>query len=476
MPWLRAGTVAVTNTSQMVTGTNTDFVSNVRIGDAFIGPDGRSYEVSNVASPTVLAIIPVYQGPTVSGAAYSIMPVQGYQKDLADQVRGIVNAYGAKLATLGTTGNYDVLPIFKGGTGGATLVDAKSSLGILDVQTVARGGTGATDVAGARTALGILDVQTVARGGTGSTDVAGARTALGAAKSGVNNDITQLTGVTVALTVAQGGTGGDSAATGRAGLGLGSAAITNVGTAAGNVMPVGAGGWLGPSIIGDGNANNAKTTGLYGLSNALNAPFTAVQLFTSDWGVDTRWQAQLALGVSQNKAYFRSILKDQSSTTTWAEFYHTSNTTRGSGGALSAASPIVRIASVAASQRLDLQEQTFEAAGDWGVANSEARGVSVERLGIGEYRIAGSLGLALEGWRTLDPCSPDGGRKLGITESEQSADGTVTIHLFKERWGLTEDGEMVPGKGARFDVPLNSWIDVRLEMPAPDLLAVTNKE
>jgi hypothetical protein len=451
MPWLRAGTVAVTNTSQMVTGTNTDFVSNVRIGDAFIGPDGRSYEVSNVASPTVLAIIPVYQGPTVSGAAYSIMPVQGYQKDLADQVRGIVNAYGAKLATLGTTGNYDVLPISKGGTGGATLTDAKSNLGVLDVQTVARGGTGATDVAGARTALG-------------------------AAKSGVNNDITQLTGVTVALSVAQGGTGGTSAAAARASLELGTAAITNVGTAVGNVMPVGAGGWLGPSLTSDGNANNAKTTGLYGLNNALNAPFTAIQLFTSDWGVDTRWQAQLALGVSQNKAYFRSILKDQSSATSWAEFYHTSNTTRGSGGALSAASPIVRIASVAASQRLDLQEQTFESVGDWGVANSEARGVTVERLGIGEYRIAGSLGLALEGWRTLDPCSPDGGRKLGITESEQSADGTVTIHLFKERWGLTEDGEMVPGKGARFDVPLNSWIDVRLEMPAPDLLAVTNKE
>lgn len=451
MSWLRAGTVTVINSSQTVTGTNADFVTNVRVGDAFIGPDGRSYEVSNVASATVLAIIPVYQGPTVSGATYSIMPVQGYQKDLADQVRGIVNAYGAKLATLGTTGNYEILPISKGGTGGATLTDAKSNFGVLDVQTVARGGTGATDVAGARTALG-------------------------AAKSGVNNDITQLTGVTVAMAVAQGGTGGTSAATARANLELGTAAITNVGTAPGNVMPVGAGGWLGPSLPGDGNANNAKTTGLYGLNNALNAPFTAIQLFTSDWGVDTRWQAQLALGVSQNKAYFRSILKDQSSATSWAEFYHTGNTTRGSGGALSAASPIVRIASVAASQRLDLQEQTFEAAGDWGVANSEARGVSVERLGIGEYRITGSLGLALEGWRTLDPCSPDGGRKLGITESEQSADGTVTVHLYKERWALTEDGEMVLGKGARFDVPLNSWIDVRLEMPAPDALVVTNKE
>jgi hypothetical protein len=115
----------------MVTGTNTDFVSNVRIGDAFIGPDGRSYEVSNVASPTVLAIIPSYQGPTVSDATYSIMPVQGYQKDLADQVRGIVNAFGAKLATLGTTGNYDILPVTKGGTGATSTSTAQSALGLV---------------------------------------------------------------------------------------------------------------------------------------------------------------------------------------------------------------------------------------------------------------------------------------------------------------------------------------------------------
>lgn len=131
MPWLRAGTVAVTNNSQMVTGANSDFVSNVRIGDAFIGPDGRSYEVSNVASPTVLAIIPAYQGPTVSGTAYSIMPVQGYQKDLADQVRAIVNAYGAKLATLGTTGNYEILPVTKGGTGATSISTAQAALGLV---------------------------------------------------------------------------------------------------------------------------------------------------------------------------------------------------------------------------------------------------------------------------------------------------------------------------------------------------------
>ncbi|WP_442075698.1 phage tail fiber protein, partial [Pseudomonas putida] len=55
---------------------------------------------------------------------------------------------------------------------------------------------------------------------------------------------------------------------------------------------------------------------------------------------------------------------------------------------------------------------------------------------------------------------------LGITESEQDEQGVVTVRLFKQRWTLDEEGEMHLGKGAPLDVPLNSWIDVRLQMPA----------
>ncbi|RVD76883.1 hypothetical protein [Pseudomonas koreensis] len=119
MPWHRLGTVSVTQNSNTVTGVNTAFAANTRIGDAFIGPDGRQYELSNVASDTVISIIPPYLGATASGATYSVMPVQGYQKGLADQVRDWVNTYGQKMAALGTTGNYEILPLDKGGTGAA---------------------------------------------------------------------------------------------------------------------------------------------------------------------------------------------------------------------------------------------------------------------------------------------------------------------------------------------------------------------
>jgi len=155
------------------------------------------------------------------------------------------------------------------------------------------------------------------------------------------------------------------------------------------------------------------------------------------------------------------------------KFYHEGNTTRASSGVLSAASPIVRIVQVEKSERRDLLESSFEAAGEYGACNFEARGVTVERLGVGVYQIAGSLGLANEGWRIQDPCSPDGGRTLGITQSEQDGNGMVTVRLFKQRWTLDDEGEMHLSAGAPMDVPLNSWIDVRLEMPEKEVPMLT---
>lgn len=120
MVWQRSGTVAVQNGSTTVTGTNVDFAASSRVGDSFVGPDGATYEVANVASATVISILPAYKGPTASGAAYAIMPVQGYDKMLSDAFNNLNNQFGPKLAALGTTGNYDVLPVEKGGTGKTT--------------------------------------------------------------------------------------------------------------------------------------------------------------------------------------------------------------------------------------------------------------------------------------------------------------------------------------------------------------------
>ncbi|NQB33664.1 hypothetical protein DZ920_028965, partial [Pseudomonas aeruginosa] len=98
MAWYSTGTVAVTANSPTVTGAGTQFSSNARVGDAFRGPDGRWYEVTNVASSTVISIKPNYQGSTASGQAYAVAPILGYDKDLSDRFNLIANQWGATLA------------------------------------------------------------------------------------------------------------------------------------------------------------------------------------------------------------------------------------------------------------------------------------------------------------------------------------------------------------------------------------------
>lgn len=93
MAWYRAGTVSCTQNSSTVTGTNTAFTDNCRVGDAFLGPDGTWYEVTNVASQTALAITPAYRGATVSGGSFAVVPVQGYNKASADALRSATQAF-----------------------------------------------------------------------------------------------------------------------------------------------------------------------------------------------------------------------------------------------------------------------------------------------------------------------------------------------------------------------------------------------
>lgn len=128
MPWYRVGTVAITAGQTTVTGTGTNFPANSRVGDAFQGPDGRWYEVTNIASGTVLSILPAYLGATVAAGTYGLAPMQGYVKESADRLRQLVDQFGATLAGLGSVSTENVVPVAKGGTGGTTPAQARTGL------------------------------------------------------------------------------------------------------------------------------------------------------------------------------------------------------------------------------------------------------------------------------------------------------------------------------------------------------------
>ena len=93
MPWYRAGTVTVTNGSAVVTGANTDFVANTQQGEAFLGPDGRVYEIATVVSATQIILGSTYQGAPAGGQGFAISPTSSFARDLALGAAQLLNRY-----------------------------------------------------------------------------------------------------------------------------------------------------------------------------------------------------------------------------------------------------------------------------------------------------------------------------------------------------------------------------------------------
>ncbi|EOZ2930887.1 phage tail protein [Enterobacter hormaechei] len=305
------------------------------------------------------------------------------------------------------------------------------------------------------------------------------------AKKGANSDITSLSGLTTALSIEQGGTGAKNASGARAGLGLGNSATRDVDSQ----FSPGTSYLNGAAVMAQCHRDYRNLASYDGISQYPLGMSFGIQLGGNGWGggsgVDTYtgmltlrgWQDgtgggytswQLA-STSQGLKYRQGNGTIQGNAnvgfSTTHTIYSTQNTTKASDGTLKAASPIARIVkSQEDNQRTDVDEVGFTWCG-CGTANAEAEGIKISRLDVGVYVLIGSAGLASEGWQLLPPMDPAGMGELGIVEAEQTESGGLTIRLFKRKYILSEEGEIVKTKGAPIDVPANSWIDVRLDMP-----------
>ena len=276
-----------------------------------------------------------------------------------------------------------------------------------------------------------------------------------------------------ALAIADGGTGATKAEDARKNLGLGDSATRSVGAGSNDVMGVGAFG-LGITLDGASTVvplGGNETTG-FGYWNSSGGG-----VFPGQWQVGLNIKGGGAVGgqfiLNAYAASPRAIIRCRNSTNpnAWAaaELYTTANTTKSSDGTLKAASPVARIVkSREETERADVAEDGFSWCG-CGTANSEAEGITLFRLDVGVYVLAGSAGLASEGWQILPPMDPGGMGELGVVEAVQTDNGELTIRLFKHKYMLSDEGEIIKTKGEPMDVPANSWIDVRLDMPADSL-------
>lgn len=148
----------------------------------------------------------------------------------------------------------------------------------------------------------------------------------------------------------------------------------------------------------------------------------------------------------------------------WAEVWTKSNTTVDSNGQIKRASPIYRLANVAA----DAATDGFEVGGA-GAFNADAQGVTAMHDDTGVYTVSGSLGFATEGWTITLPQDPNTAQTMVMVETEQADDGTITVRVYSRKFDINTASIVA---GDPIDIPDGRWIDLRLKMPArePDVV------
>ncbi|WP_320725897.1 phage tail fiber protein [Enterobacter ludwigii] len=406
---MSAGTLTLTNNSAAVTGSGTAFTTELAAGDFIVVTVGGipyTLAIKTVNSNTSLTLVSSYTGPTQAGAAWYAVP-----RVAMNLVTAALVAQSAE-ALRGL--NYDKQNwqrIFSGtGNVTVTLPDGSSFTG----------------------------------------------PAWNSFTTALNGKADKVSG---AVPVNQGGTGATTAESARSNLGLGSSATKDTGTNSGNVMEVGAGGLLvrTPGLIA-GSYNRYPSSIMRSGGGSGNVGYGSGIYCSYDDTICFHLHIQ-----GNGELHYRYL--NAGLITYDYVAYSTGNTTKASDGTLKAASPVARIVqSQEACLRADIAEDGFSWCG-CGTANAEAEGITLFRRDVGFYVLTGSAGLASEGWQLLPPMDPGGMGELGVVEAEQTDSGDLIIRLFKRKYILSDEGEIIKTKGELMDVPANSWIDVRLDMP-----------
>lgn len=421
-----AGTITLTNNSTAVTGSGTAFATELKANDflvAIVGGTTYTLGVKSVESATALTLTTAYGGPTAGGLAWTPIPngtlvgiTAQIAADTARAIRGlnydkqnwqqVYSASGNITVTLPDDSTYTG-PSWKGI---AVKIDDKADKASLDNYAKKGANTDITKISGLTTPLAVN------QGGLGTTTVDGARQVLA-----VNGTVLTLGSINNVLT------------------------WHNDRYQSGGAFPL---------RDDDGTTLAYK----YGAGMLLRTLDTFGYICVDKDTANLRVIGGAASGGIASYAYQNTL---------WG----TRNTTVDNNGFIKQASPVVKIFS----------DGEFE-------VNDESEGVTVTRQGVGKYLIEGCTGLNADAsWGGID-----GGFEIPTDRNKQpriwldyevNAEGSVLVKTYhrthpdapvfarniigdKNAEGIftetVKDGESV-------DIPADSFVSVRVEMPADSI-------
>lgn len=233
------------------------------------------------------------------------------------------------------------------------------------------------------------------------------------------------------------------------------AASRYVGTAAGNLMEVGAFGFGGeiPLLYNASSIQDlitklgpqSKFTYLAGA--IVGAPFGSYSLgLNLCSGGD---QVFVAFDVTGKKSGY--IAKTSTGVYSATKFYTDQNTIVDSNGFIKAASPVVKLFA----DKIELNDE------------AKLQNITFEKLSVGEYLIKGSSGFAQEGWYVETPKDANGNLLVAVVY-EQLENGDISVKTYD--YMLNKKGRIIADTETPLDIPENRWIDLRLqELPQPEI-------
>lgn len=232
-----------------------------------------------------------------------------------------------------------------------------------------------------------------------------------------------------------------------------------VGTAAGNVLEVGAFGLGGTresltaTALASSKDGFVKLAGDHGGVIPANAyPYSGFSIKDGTGGTVLVVPASTGSAANAKTMGYRFVTYTHANVILESvAIYTTGNTTKDSNGFIKAASPIVKVFA----DKVELND------------DAERQNVTYKRNGIGDYTITTVSGLSTDGWYIELPKDMNGNPKVAVTLSE--VDGVISLKSYKRIFSM-ETFTFEPDLDNPLDIPDTRWIDLRLneihvEMP-----------